>query len=168
LSSVMADFPQISETTLIEQLDNWLLPYIGKVKTIKQLRQLNIADLLMATLTWQESQTLASEAAEFYEAPSGKSITIRYDQQQGPTVAIILQEMFGQLDSPMLGNNTVPIRFELLSPARKPIQTTSDLANFWCTSYFDVAKDMRGRYPKHRWPEAPLLELPGRSIKKRK
>jgi ATP-dependent helicase HrpB len=83
-------------------------------------------------------------------------------------VAIILQEMFGQLDSPMLGNNTVPIRFELLSPARKPIQTTSDLANFWCTSYFDVAKDMRGRYPKHRWPEAPLLELPGRSIKKRK
>ncbi|MFT6139830.1 MAG: ATP-dependent helicase HrpB [Psychromonas sp.] len=168
LSSVMADFPQISETTLIEQLDNWLLPYIGKVKTIKQLRQLNIVDLLMATLTWQESQTLASEAAEFYEAPSGKSITIRYDQQQGPTVAIILQEMFGQLDSPMLGNNTVPIRFELLSPARKPIQTTSDLANFWCTSYFDVAKDMRGRYPKHRWPEAPLLELPGRSIKKRK
>ncbi|MFT6926666.1 MAG: ATP-dependent helicase HrpB [Psychromonas sp.] len=168
LGSVMADFPKISETTLIEQLDNWLLPYIGRVKTIKQLRQLNIADLLMANLTWQESQTLASQAAEFYDAPSGKSITIRYDQQQGPTVAIILQEMFGQLDSPMLANNTVPIRFELLSPARKPIQTTSDLGNFWCTSYFDVAKDMRGKYPKHRWPEAPLLELPGRSIKKRK
>lgn len=168
LSSVMADFPQISETTLIDQLDNWLLPYIGKVKTIKQLRQLNIADLLMATLSWQESQRLASQAAEFYKAPSGKSIPIRYDQQQGPTVSIILQEMFGQLDSPMLANNTVPIRFELLSPARKPIQTTSDLANFWGTSYFDVAKEMRGRYPKHRWPEAPLLELPGRSIKKRK
>jgi ATP-dependent helicase HrpB len=168
LGSVMADFPQISETTLIEQLDNWLLPYIGRIKTIKQLRQLNIADLLMATLTWPESQTLASQAAEFYKAPSGKSITIRYDQQQGPTVSVILQEMFGQLDSPMLANNTVPIRFELLSPARKPIQTTSDLANFWCTSYFDVAKEMRGRYPKHRWPEAPLLELPGRSIKKRK
>ncbi|HEY7866865.1 MAG TPA: ATP-dependent helicase HrpB [Psychromonas sp.] len=168
LSTVMADFPKISEASLIEQLDNWLLPYIGKVKTIKQLRQLNIADLLMATLTWQESQTLASQASEFYLAPSGKSISIRYDQQQGPTVAIILQEMFGQLDSPMLANNTVPIRFELLSPARKPIQTTSDLANFWCTSYFEVAKEMRGRYPKHRWPEAPLLELPGRSVKKRK
>jgi len=168
LGSVLKDFPQISETTLIDDLDNWLLPYIGKIKTIKQLRQLNIADLLMATLTWQESQTLASQAAEFYIAPSGKSIRIRYDQQQGPTVAIILQEMFGQLDSPMLAHNTVPIRFELLSPARKPIQTTSDLANFWCTSYFDVAKEMRGRYPKHRWPEAPLLELPGRSIKKRK
>ncbi|HEY5714898.1 MAG TPA: ATP-dependent helicase HrpB, partial [Psychromonas sp.] len=168
LGAVLEDFPQISETSLIDQLDNWLLPYISKVKSLKQLRQFNIADLLMATLTWQESQTLERQAPEFYLAPSGKSIAVRYDEQQGPTVSVILQEMFGQLDSPMLANNTVPIRFELLSPARRPIQTTSDLANFWRTSYFDLAKEMRGRYPKHRWPEAPLLELPGRSIKNRK
>jgi ATP-dependent helicase HrpB len=168
LGAVMDGFPQISEAYLISQLDNWLLPYISHIKTIKQLRKMNITDLLMATLTWQESQTLARQAPEVYLAPSGKSMAIRYDENQGPTVAIILQEMFGQLDSPMLANNTIPIRFELLSPARRPIQTTSDLANFWRTSYFDVAKEMRGRYPKHRWPEAPLEELPGRSIKNRK
>jgi len=168
LGSVMDGFPQISETYLINQLDNWLLPYIGNVKTIKQLRQLNITDLLMATLTWQDRQTLARQAPEFYQTPSGKSIAIRYDEHQGPTVSVILQEMFAELASPQLADNSVPIRFELLSPARQPIQTTSDLANFWRTSYFELAKEMRGRYPKHRWPEAPLLEPPGRSIKNRK
>ena len=122
----------------------------------------------MATLTWQESQILEKQAPEFYQAPSGKAITIRYDQHQGPTVSIILQEMFGQLDSPLLANKQIPIRFELLSPGRRPIQTTSDLANFWRTSYFDVAKEMRGKYPKHRWPEAPLEALAGRSIKHKK
>jgi ATP-dependent helicase HrpB len=167
LGTVLDDFPQISETYLINELDNWLLPYISNTKTIKQLRKLNIIDLLMATLTWQEKQILECQAPEFYLAPSGKSITIRYDQDQGPTVAIVLQEMFGQLDSPRLADNKIPIRFELLSPARRPIQTTSDLANFWRTSYFEVAKEMRGRYPKHRWPDTPLLESPGRSIKRK-
>ncbi|WP_354625297.1 ATP-dependent helicase C-terminal domain-containing protein [Psychromonas sp. MME2] len=90
---------------------------------------------------------------------------MRYDPHQGPTVSVVLQEMFGQLSSPKLANNSIAIRFELLSPASRPIQTTSDIANFWCTSYFDVAKEMRGRYPKHRWPEKPLEERPGRSIK---
>ena len=76
--------------------------------------------------------------------------------------------MFGQIDSPKIGGGKVPLRFELLSPARRPIQTTSDLGSFWKTSYFEVAKDMRGRYPKHRWPEKPLLEKAGRSIKSKK
>jgi ATP-dependent helicase HrpB len=83
-------------------------------------------------------------------------------------VSVVLQEMFGQLKSPLLGQGKVPLRFELLSPARRPIQTTSDLANFWISSYFEVAKDMRGKYPKHRWPEKPLEELAGRSIKRKK
>jgi len=166
LGSVMNGFPQISETYLINQLDSWLLPYIGNIKTIKQLRQLNITDLLMDTLSWPDKQILARQAPEFYRTPSGKEVAIRYDEHQGPTVSVILQEMFGELVSPQLANNSVPIRFELLSPGRQRIQTTSDLANFWRTSYFELAKEMRGRYPKHRWPEAPLLEAPGRSIKK--
>lgn len=166
LGAVMDSFPEISESYLINQLDSWLLPYINRIKTIKQLRQFNITDLLMATLSWPEQQILARQAPEFYQTPSGKEVAIRYDQHQGPTVSVILQEMFGELASPQLANNSVPIRFELLSPARQPIQTTSDLANFWRTSYFELAKEMRGRYPKHRWPESPLLELPGRSMKK--
>lgn len=168
LGSIIDDFPTISEHFLLEHLDNWLLPYIGHIKSLKQLKQFNLFNLLTANLDWDETQFLASQAPEFYTTPIGKPIAIRYDENQGPTVAVILQEMFGQLDSPMLANNKIAIRFELLSPARRPIQTTSDLANFWRSSYFEVAKEMRGKYPKHRWPEAPLLEKPGRSIKSRK
>ena len=166
LSDVVDDFPNISETSLISQLDCWLLPYITTVKSIKQLRQLNIYDLMLANLTWEKQQFLTEQAPEYYITPSKKKVPVRYDQYQGPTVSVILQEMFGQLESPLLAQGKVPIRFELLSPARRPIQTTSDLGNFWKSSYFDVAKDMRGKYPKHRWPENPLEEVPGRSIKR--
>lgn len=161
----MDEFPCISEAHLIAQLDTWLLPYLSGVSTIKQLKQLDIFNLLQATLTWDQQQQLASQAPEFYITPSEKRVLIRYDEHQGPTVSVVLQEMFGQLESPMLAGGKVAVRFELLSPAKRPIQTTSDLGNFWRTSYFDVAKEMRGRYPKHRWPDKPLEEKPGRSIK---
>ena len=165
LGEILDNFSGISKENLIDKLDSWLLPYISSVKTIKQLRQLNIYDLLVANLTWDQQQILIREAPEYYQTPSHKKVKIRYSQHQNPTVAVILQEMFGQLESPLLANGTVPLRFELLSPARRPIQTTSDLGNFWKSSYFDVAKDMRGKYPKHRWPEKPLEERPGKSIK---
>ena len=166
LADVVDDFANISHDYLMAELENWLLPYLSKVKSIKQLKQLNIYDLLIANLSWQQQQFLSKQAPEFYKTPSGKNVLIRYDQHQGPTVSVVLQEMFGQLESPLLGQGKVPLRFELLSPARRPIQTTSDLANFWVSSYFDVAKDMRGKYPKHRWPDKPLEETAGRSIKR--
>ena len=165
LGEVLEDFDTISKEGLIDKLDSWLLPYISNVKSIKQLRQLNIYDLLIANFTWEQQQLLVKEAPVFYQTSSNKKVKIRYSQHQSPTVAVILQEMFGQLESPLLANGAVPLRFELLSPARRPIQTTSDLGNFWKSSYFDVAKDMRGKYPKHRWPEKPLEERPGKSIK---
>ncbi|MGJ8691120.1 MAG: ATP-dependent helicase HrpB [Thalassotalea sp.] len=167
LAEQLESFPKLSQQTLIAQLECWLLPYITKVKSIKQLKQLPIFDLLTANLTWPENQFLDQHAPVSYVAPSGKSIAIRYDEHQGPTVAVVLQEMFGQLSSPTIAQGKVPLRFELLSPAKRPIQTTSDIANFWTSSYFAVIKDMRAKYPKHRWPEAPLLEKPGRSIKAR-
>ncbi|AUJ69362.1 ATP-dependent helicase HrpB [Pseudoalteromonas sp. NC201] len=167
LSEQLNTFPQISESSLIAQLDTWLLPYLTGVNTIKQLKQLDIFNLLQATLTWEQQQQLEAQAPEFYVTPSDKRVAIRYDEHQGPTVSVVLQEMFGQLTSPTLANGQVAVRFELLSPAKRPIQTTSDLSNFWQTSYFEVAKEMRGRYPKHRWPDKPLEEKPGRSIKAR-
>lgn len=166
LTSVVPQFPAISEAQLIDSLELWLLPYIDDVKSLKALKQKTIYDLLIANVSWNENQYLDQQAPEKYLTPSGKWVPIRYDQQQGPTVAVQLQEMFGELSSPKIGNNTIALRFELLSPARRPIQTTSDLANFWRTSYFEVAKEMKGRYPKHRWPAQPLLEKPGRSIKR--
>ena len=166
LGEYIEQFPKISKKTLADDVDNWLLPYISKVKSLAQLKKVNLFELLIGILPWEQQQLLEQEAPVNYTTPSNKKVVITYDKNQGPTVSVQLQEMFGELKSPLIGGGKVPLRFELLSPARRPIQTTSDLANFWKTSYFDVAKEMRGRYPKHRWPEKPLMEKAGRSIKR--
>jgi ATP-dependent helicase HrpB len=168
LGEQLESFPQLSKSQLQATLADWLLPYIGEVTSIAGLRAINLYDLLTATLTWEQQQILTEEAPTEYKTPSGKSVPIIYDQHQGPTVSVALQEMFGEMYSPKIGGDKISIRFELLSPARRPIQTTSDLSNFWQTSYFDVAKEMRGRYPRHRWPDEPLLEKAGKSIKRKK
>ncbi len=165
LGQHLAGFPQITEASLVATVDSWLLPYVTKIKGLQDLKRLPALELAQATLSYSDQQRLETEAPAHYQAPSGKSVAIRYDDHQGPTVAIQLQELFGELSSPLLAGGTVPLRFELLSPARRPIQTTSDLAGFWQGSYFEVAKEMRGRYPKHRWPEKPLEEKPGKSLK---
>ncbi|SFG11446.1 ATP-dependent helicase HrpB [Neptunomonas qingdaonensis] len=159
-------FPKITKALLLETSDEWLLPYISGVKSISALKKVSLFELLLGILSWEEQKFLEREAPLVYQTPSNKTVTIIYDSDQGPTVSVPLQEMFGEVVSPKIAGGKVPIRFELLSPARRPIQTTSDLANFWRTSYFEVAKEMRGRYPKHRWPEQPLEEKPGKSLKR--
>jgi len=168
LGEQLESFPKISHQSLVENLDDWLLPYLSDVNSIAELKKVSVFDLLLATLSWDQQQLLKTEAPTQYQTPSLKSVAIRYDTQQGPTVSVQLQELFGEIETPMIACGQVPIRFELLSPARRPIQITSDLANFWKTSYFSVAKDMKGQYPRHRWPDEPLLEKAGRSIKPRK
>lgn len=165
LAGIIADFPKLTEEILIKNSEQWLLPYLSTVNNLIQLKQVNVFELLKGCLSWQQQQELEREAPSVYLTPSNKKIPIIYDMNQGPTVSVRLQEMFGEIESPKIGANTVALRFELLSPAQRPIQTTSDLANFWKTSYFEVAKDMCGKYPRHRWPEQPLLEKPGHSIK---
>ena len=168
LGEVMESFPTLTLNSLIQNTDQWLLPYLSNVSSLTQLKQINVFELLKASLTWDEQQLLENEAPLVYVTPSDKNIPIFYDKNQGPTVSVRLQEMFGEIESPKIGGNSVALRFELLSPAQRPIQTTSDLANFWNSSYFEVAKDMRGKYPRHRWPEQPLLEKPGHSMKHRR
>jgi len=168
LGEIIERFPKLTTRSLIQSVDQWLLPYISNVASLAQLKKVNVFELMKGTLSWEEQQLLEGEAPLVYVTPSNKNIPIVYDKHQGPTVSVRLQEMFGEIESPRIGANTVPLRFELLSPAQRPIQTTSDLANFWNTSYFDVAKEMRGKYPRHRWPEKPLLEKPGHSIKHRR
>ncbi|MDO6425841.1 ATP-dependent helicase HrpB [Thalassotalea sp. 1_MG-2023] len=167
LGRQLETFPQISEQHLLSTIEDWLIPYLNKISNLKALKELDIYPLLIANVDWQQQQFMDENAPIHFQTPSGKQVLIRYDESQGPTVAVILQEMFGQLETPKLASQQVPLRFELLSPARRPIQTTSDLRRFWQSSYFDVAKDMRGKYPKHRWPEKPLEEKPGRSIKQK-
>jgi ATP-dependent helicase HrpB len=110
---------------------------------------------------------LEKEAPIFYMTPSNKKTPIIYEKNSEPTVSVVLQELFGELKSPMLAGNSIALRFELLSPARRPIQITSDLANFWGGSYVEVAKDMRAKYPRHRWPIDPFTEKAGNSRKRR-
>ncbi len=168
LAKQLTNFPDISKNSLLNDINTWCLPYLTKVTSLSQLKKVNIFELLTATLSWDDQQVLAQQAPTHYTTPSNKDVIITYDKNQGPTVSVVLQEMFGELTSPHIGGGRVALRFELLSPARRPVQTTSDLANFWQTSYFDVAKEMRAKYPKHRWPEKPLLEKAGRSIKRKK
>lgn len=167
LGSHLDTFPHISKQYLIKQINHWLLPYICNINSIAELKKVNVFNLMTSILSWEEQQILAKEAPTHYITPSHKSIAITYHGSQGPSVSVVLQEMFGEVNSPMIAAGNIALRFELLSPARRPIQTTSDLKHFWNNSYFDVAKDMKGRYPKHRWPDKPLLEKAGKSIKKK-
>ncbi|BDX07019.1 ATP-dependent helicase HrpB [Planctobacterium marinum] len=167
LASVDSYFPQISESTLLADMEAWLEPYLGSVGSMAELQKLDVFSLLKSVLDWEQQTQLDKDAPDFFIAPTQEQFPIRYDTAQGPTVSVQLQTLFGLTDSPKLANHTIPLRFELLSPARRPIQTTSDLHGFWTGSYFEVAKEMRGRYPKHRWPEVPLEEKPGKSLKRR-
>jgi len=167
LSSVDESFPKLNESVLADSLNEWLLPYIGTATSISELRKIAVLPLLKATLDWDQQELLDKYAPEQFVAPGGEKYSIAYDSPQGPILSLQLQSLFGLTSTPLLGNNKIPLRFELLSPARRPIQTTSDLNGFWQGSYHEVAKEMRGRYPKHRWPEQPLLEKPGKSLKKK-
>jgi ATP-dependent helicase HrpB len=159
------ELPLFSHETLLDTLDEWLFPYCANIKSIGQLQAFALKPVLQATLNYPQQQFLEVHAPSHYTTPNGQQIAITYTAQQAPSVHVILQEMFGQLSSPLMAQGQVPLCFTLLSPARRPLQTTSDLAHFWRNSYFDVRKDMKGRYPKHRWPEEPLLASPGRSMK---
>lgn len=167
LGQYLEDFPVLSKASLQNSVEDWLLPYLAGAQSVAALKKVDLLPLLNSQLSWEAQTQLDQEAPTSYTAPSGRRVPIVYHSQQGPMVSIPLQDMFGQITSPCLAMGKVALRFELLSPAKRPLQTTSDLANFWQTSYFDVAKEMRGRYPKHRWPEEPLKEQPGRSIKRR-
>ncbi|MFC3031907.1 ATP-dependent helicase HrpB [Pseudoalteromonas fenneropenaei] len=159
-------FLAVNEAGLLATLDDWLLPYLGKVDNLRALRQLPIHHLLTATLSWEQQQLLDKLAPVFYQAPSGAKVAIDYSAGV-PTVSIRLQEVFGEVESPTLADGACKLRFELLSPAQRPLQTTSDLAHFWRNAYIEVAKEMRGRYPKHRWPDEPWLAAAGHSLKSR-
>ena len=161
------ELPLLDETFLTNHVEDWLLPYLPG-KSLAQVRQMPLMPLLAGILDYAQQQLLAKHAPQKYVAPDGKHFPIRYVKDEPPTVALQLQSVFGELASPLLALGHVPLRFELLSPAQRPIQVTADLAGFWESSYFSVAKEMRGRYPKHRWPEQPLLEKAGRSIKTKK
>jgi ATP-dependent helicase HrpB len=166
LRSRGTDLPDCSPEALLDRAEDWLLPYLGKTKTLADLKKLDMNALAQTWLTWDQMQTLERLAPARFTAQTGTVLAIDYSGGT-PSVSVRLQEMFGITRHPTVGPNHTPLQFELLSPAQRPLQTTSDLPGFWATSYIDVRKDMRGRYPKHVWPEDPTTEPPTRRAKPR-
>lgn len=148
------ELPDCSESALLATLENWLAPHLGARRKPDELGNVNILDALKSQFEWSELQMMARLAPPEFTAPTGTHLTVDYSGAQ-PSVSVRLQEMFGLKIHPTLGPDRIPVLIELLSPARRPVQITADLPGFWRTSYTDVRKDMRGRYPKHPWPEDP-------------
>ena len=163
-----SDWPQVDDDALLDDLENWLLVWLEGKTSLKSLSQLDLKGILLSMLDYQQQQKLDAMLPRKYRVPSGSQITLRYVGSEQPVLAVKLQEMFGCKDNPAVANGQVMLKVELLSPARRPVQITTDLANFWSNSYPDVKKDMAGRYPKHDWPDDPFQAHPTAYAKKRK
>ena len=161
-----SDWPDVSDAALLERLEEWLLPYIGKVSRLAHFAQLYLAAMLATLLPWPLPQRLDELAPVAIAVPSGSRIRLDYSEQP-PVLAVRLQELFGLADTPRIAGGRQIVKLHLLSPARRPVQVTQDLASFWANTYAEVKKDLKGRYPKHYWPDDPLIAEPTARAKPR-
>jgi ATP-dependent helicase HrpB len=163
-AAVTADWPAVDDVTLGADPGTWLMPWLDGVTRAQHLSRLSMTEILRNMLSREQQQRLEAQAPTHFTAPTGSRIRIDYRDELAPVVAVRLQELFGMLASPRLAGG-VPVTFKLLSPAQRPVQITRDLATFWQGSYAEVRKDMRGRYPRHHWPEDPASAAPTRRAK---
>ncbi len=161
-----SDWPDVSDTALLARLEDWLLPYLGKVTRLAHFAQLDLAAMLATLLPWPLPQRLEEQAPVAVTVPSGSRIRLDYSEQP-PVLAVRLQELFGLADTPRIAGGRQVVKLHLLSPARRPVQVTQDLASFWANTYAEVKKDLKGRYPKHYWPDDPLIAEPTARAKPR-
>ena len=163
-----ADWPDVSDGWLLENLAQWLPPYLTGMRSAEHLKKLDLFSILAGMLNWQQQSQLDREAPTHLTVPSGSKVRLRYAPGEPPVLAVRLQEMFGLADTPRVCNNTVEVLLHLLSPAQRPMQITQDLRGFWEGAYHEVKKELRGRYPKHHWPDDPWQAQPTSRIKPRK
>jgi ATP-dependent helicase HrpB len=160
-------WPDLSDDALAAQRESWLVPVLFEKTSLKEFSAGDLSDALMALLPWELRARLEREAPTHFEAPTGTKLPIDYEAEQGPTIAVRLQELFGLTTHPSIAKGAVPLVLELLSPAHRPVQVTRDLPGFWRGSYAAVRSDLRGRYPRHPWPEDPANAMPTRRVKPR-
>ncbi|QWG23120.1 ATP-dependent helicase HrpB [Bradyrhizobium sediminis] len=160
-------WPDLSDDALVAQREAWLAPVLYDKAALNDLSAGELSDALMSLLPWELRARLEREAPTHFEAPTGTQLAIDYDAEQGPTIAVRLQELFGLNTHPSIAKGAVPLVLELLSPAHRPVQVTRDLPGFWRGSYAAVRSDLRGRYPRHPWPEDPAHAAPTRRVKPR-
>jgi len=156
-----AGFPDSHEAAMLRDLPQWLGPFLDGVRSVAQLQKVDLRQALLARLDWSARQRLDELAPERLGVPSGSHIRIDYSGDQ-PVLAVKLQELFGLTESPRIAGGRVPVLIHLLSPAGRPLQVTSDLQSFWENGYPEVKKEMKGRYPKHPWPDDPWNAEPTR------
>ena len=160
-------WPDLSDDALAAASETWLVPALYDKISLKEFSAGDLSDALMTLLPWDLRARLEREAPTHFEAPTGTMLAIDYEAEQGPTIAVRLQELFGLNTHPSIAKGAVPLVLELLSPAQRPVQVTRDLPGFWRGSYAAVRSDLRGRYPRHPWPEDPASALPTRRVKPR-
>ena len=158
-------WPDWSDSNLLATLGQWLGPYLGDINRLSALAQLPLYDAMLAQLSYAQQQQLAELAPTHWQVPTGSRLAIDY-LSSNPRLSVRVQEMYGQMQTPLILQGRLPLTIELLSPSRQPLQVTQDLASFWQNAWQEVRKEMRGRYPKHFWPEDPAQAMPTTKTKK--
>ncbi|MBF8780026.1 ATP-dependent helicase HrpB [Pseudomonas fulva] len=159
-------WPDLSDAALLSSLDEWLAPYLGRVSRLSHFTSLDLQSILQGLLPWPLPQKLDELAPKALQVPSGSRIVIDYSVRP-PVLAVRLQELFGLAETPRIVGGRQRVLLHLLSPARRPVQVTQDLASFWANTYGEVKKDLKGRYPKHWWPDDPMDAEPTARTKPR-
>ena len=162
-----SEWPDVSDAALLASLEDWLAPYLERVSRLSHFASLDLSGIVHNLLKWPLPQRLDELAPHHIKVPSGSSVRLDYSEYP-PILAVRLQELFGLADTPRIAGGRQVVKLHLLSPARRPVQVTQDLANFWRSTYSEVKKDLKGRYPKHYWPDDPLIAEPTARIKPRK
>ncbi|HWR43991.1 ATP-dependent helicase HrpB [Sporomusa sp.] len=158
-------WPDVSDEALLHALESWLGPYVYGLTSRAQLAQLNLTTILEAMLSWEQLQELDTYAPTHLIVPSNQRIPIDYSDPDSPVLAVKLQEMFGLTETPCIARGKVRLTLHLLSPSQRTVQVTQDLANFWSKTYFEVKRDLMGRYPKHYWPDEPMSAIPTNRVR---
>ena len=162
-----APWPEVSDASLLERLDEWLLPEIGELARGADASSLHLLPALRRLLPWPEAARLDELAPERIDVPSGRDVRLEYPDDDGAVVcAVKLQECFGLTATPTICDGRVPVLMHLLSPAGRPLAVTDDLASFWTNAYPQVRAENRGRYSKHPWPDDPLTAPAKRGTKR--
>ncbi len=160
-------WPDLSDGTLLAGLADWLGPFLDGVRRREHLQRIDLSAALRTLVPWEQARRLDSAAPTHIEVPSGSRVPIDYANPAEPTLSVRLQEMFGLTETPRIAGGKVPVTIHLLSPARRPVQVTRDLASFWKNGYRDVKSELKGRYPRHYWPDDPLVAEPTARVKRR-
>jgi ATP-dependent helicase HrpB len=158
------EWPDVTDAALLATLEHWLAPWLAGVTRRDRLARVDLRAALHGLLDWNQRRRLDELAPTHLVVPSGSRIALDYSGG-APSLAVRLQEVFGWMDSPRIAGGKVPVTLELLSPARRPVQVTRDLASFWARGYADVRKELRGRYPRHYWPDDPYAATATRKVR---